>query len=92
MNSRERLLTVINGRVPDCVPVAPDFSNMIPAKMTGLPFWDLYLYKKPPIWEAYIDCAKFFGIDSLMDGYCPLEFQENKSNKPEWKQYILKLF
>jgi len=33
MTSRERLLTVMKGGVPDCVPVAPDFSNMIPARM-----------------------------------------------------------
>ena len=26
------------------------------------------LYRDPPIWEAYIDCAKYFNIDSLMDG------------------------
>ncbi len=46
MTSRERLLTVMKGGTPDCVPVAPDFSNMIPARMTGKPFWDLYLYNQ----------------------------------------------
>ena len=74
MTGRERLLTVLKGGIPDCVPVAPDFSNMIPARLTGKPFWDLYLYNDPPIWEAYIDCAKRFDIDSLMDGYFPLTF------------------
>jgi uroporphyrinogen decarboxylase len=69
VTSRERLLTVLKGGIPDCVPVAPDFSNMIPARLTGKPFWDLYLYNDPPIWEAYIACAKHFNIDSLMDGY-----------------------
>jgi len=49
MTSRERLLTCLAGKVPDCVPVAPDFSNMIPARRTGKPFWDLYLYNDPPI-------------------------------------------
>ncbi len=43
MNSRERLLAVLRREIPDCVPVAPDFSNMIPARRTGKPFWDLYL-------------------------------------------------
>lgn len=74
MNSRERLLTVLRGKTPDCVPVAPDFSNMIPARRTGKPFWDLYLYNDPPIWEAYLDCAKHFNIDSLMDGYFPFQW------------------
>ncbi len=76
MNSRERLTKVFNREIPDCVPVAPDFSNMIPAKLTGKPFWQLYLYKDPPIYMAYIEAAKKFDIDSLMDGYAPIKFDE----------------
>lgn len=67
MTSRERLLTVLKGEIPDCVPVSPDTSNMIPVKLTGKPFWDIYLYNDPPLWKAYIDCVKYFGYDSLMD-------------------------
>lgn len=91
MTSRERLLTVLKGGIPDCVPVAPDFSNMIPAKLTGRPFWDLYLYNNPPIWEAYVDCAKFFNIDSLMDGYFPFTYPENTISFPEhdWQTAII---
>jgi len=63
MTSRERLLTVISGGIPDHVPVAPDTSNMIPAKMTGKKFWDIYLYNEIPIWLAYINCVKHFGFD-----------------------------
>ncbi len=76
MTSREQLQTVLAGEIPDCVPVMPDTSNMIPARLTGKPFWDLYLYNDPSIWEAYIDCVKHFDIDSLMDGYFPLRFPE----------------
>ena len=75
MNSRQRLNAVINRHIPDCVPVSPDFSNMIPAKLTGKPFWELYLYKDPPIYMAYIDAAKKFDIDALMDGYAPIKFE-----------------
>ena len=89
MTSRERLLTVLKGGIPDCVPVAPDFSNMIPAKLTGRPFWDLYLYKHKPIWEAYIYCAKKFNIDSVMDGYFPLTFKEETSGGPDWQRAIV---
>ena len=88
MNPRERLLTVLQGKIPDCVPVAPDFSNMIPAKLTGKPFWDIYLYNDPPIWEAYIDCAKLFNIDALMDGYFPLTFPEEIIDEG-WNEYIV---
>src|ERR1035437_11170956 len=90
MKPRERLFTVLRGEIPDCVPVAPDFSNMIPARLTGKPFWDLYLFNDPPIWEAYIDCAKRFNIDSVMDGYFPLTFEEEKSPGEPWLQYIVK--
>jgi len=89
MTNRERLLTVLRGEIPDCVPVAPDFSNMIPARLTGKPFWDLYLYNDPPIWEAYIECAKRFDIDSLMDGYFPLAFPEETPEGPEWERFIV---
>lgn len=89
MTHRERLLTVIRGEIPDCVPVAPDFSNMIPARLTGKPFWDLYLYQDPPIWEAYIDCAKHFDIDAVMDGYFPLSFPVPQGNGPEWERFIV---
>jgi uroporphyrinogen decarboxylase len=89
MTARERLLTVLRGDVPDCVPAAPDFSNMIPARRTGKPFWDLYLYNNPPLWEAYIDCAKYFDIDSLMDGYCPLVFPDEAPEGPDWERFIV---
>ncbi len=89
MTSRERLLKVLKGEIPDCVPVAPDFSNMIPAKRTGKPFWDLYLYNDPPIWEAYIDCAKFFNIDSMMDGYFPFAFPDNTVQEHDWQTAII---
>jgi uroporphyrinogen decarboxylase len=85
MTPRERLLTVLNGKIPDCVPVAPDFSNMIPTRLTGKPFWDLYLYNDPPIWEAYIAAAKHFNIDSLMDGYFWLSFPDEQDRLP-WER------
>ena len=90
MTSRERLIKVLSGELPDRVPVAPDTSNMIPARLTGLPFWDLYLYKKIPIWKAYIDCAKYFGFDSLMDGYAPILFSELSEINTEYKEAIIK--
>ncbi|MFW6303205.1 MAG: uroporphyrinogen decarboxylase family protein [Candidatus Sumerlaeota bacterium] len=89
MNHRERLQTVLRGEIPDCVPVAPDFSNMIPAKRTGKPFWDLYLYNQPHICEAYVDCAKHFDIDSLMDGYFPLRFPSDEDKQREWETFIV---
>ena len=89
MTSRDRLLTVLKGEIPDCVPAAPDTSNMIPAKMTGLPFWDVYLFNKIPIWSAYINCAKYFDFDSLMDGYIDVRFDDLGEIDRDWKEYIV---
>jgi len=89
MTSRERLLTVLSGKIPDGVPVAPDFSNMIPARLTGKPFWNLYLYNDPPIWEAYIACAKHFGIDSVMDGYFPFRWPSDRLDPRPWETFIV---
>lgn len=89
MTGRERLLTVLKGDIPDRVPAAPDFSNMIPARLTGKPFWDLYLYNDPPIWEAYIRCAKHFNIDALMDGYFPFQFPGEPDPDAGWENFII---
>jgi uroporphyrinogen decarboxylase len=89
MTNRERLLTVLRGEIPDCVPCAPDFSNMIPARRTGKPFWDVYLYNDPPPWKAYVDTARYFDIDSLHDGGFPLRFEEDAGNGPDWETFIV---
>lgn len=89
MTNRERLLTCLRGDIPDCVPVMPDTSNMIPCKLTGKPFWDIYLYQDPPLWEAYINCARKYDYDVLMDGYFPLVFPEDVANQPPWEPQIV---
>lgn len=89
MTSRERLLKVIAGELPDCVPVAPDTSNMIPVKMTGAPYWDSYLYQDIPPWKAYINCVKHFGFDSLMDGYVNIRFEELGDIDRSWQDAIV---
>ena len=42
---------------------------MIPARLTGKPFWDIYVYQDPPLWKAYIEAAKFFNIDAGFELY-----------------------
>ena len=71
MTGKERYKNVLSRRPTDCVPVSPDTSNMIPCRLTGRPFWDIYLYHKIPLWKAYIDCARHFGFDSFVDGSMP---------------------
>ena len=57
MDSKERLLTAIQNKKPDMVPVSPDLSQMIPCRLAAKPFWDIYLYDDPPLWKVYIDTA-----------------------------------
>jgi len=72
MTSRRRMLAAMRNEQPDRVPAAPDMSNMIPCRLTGKPFWDIYLYQDPPLWQAYMEAVKYFGIDGWvysLDGF-----------------------
>jgi hypothetical protein len=76
MTSRERIQRVLRGEIP--------------ARRTGKPFWDLYLYHNPPIWEAYIDTAKYFDTDAAMDGYFPIEYpSDHDPDRPTWERFIV---
>jgi uroporphyrinogen decarboxylase len=92
MTPRERLLTVLRGEVPDCVPVCPDISNMVPARMTGKPFWDVYVHKDPPLWKAHIDALKYFDLDGGFELFGPSDIfgeAEGGSNAPAWESRIV---
>ena len=91
MTSRERMLIAMTGGQPDMVPVAPDTSNMIPCRLTGKPFWDVYLYEDPPLWEAYAHCSRHFGFDGWQPAV-PLELDyemEAAAAGPQWTQAIV---
>lgn len=66
MTSRERLLLALRHQVPDYVPVSPDVSNMMPARYTGKPFWEVYVNENPPMWQAHLDLQRRFGYDMVM--------------------------
>jgi uroporphyrinogen decarboxylase len=87
MNSRERILAVLRGEIPDCVPACPDISNMVPAKLTGKPFWQIYVYQDPPLWKAYIDAVKYFDLDGGFELY---EFGDLFGDLgPAWERRIV---
>ena len=66
VTSRERMLVAMKNGTPDRVPVAPDMSNMIPCRLTGKPFWDIYLFNDPPLWQAYMDAVDYFKTDGWL--------------------------
>ena len=93
MTSKQRMLTAMKGGQPDCVPVAPDTSNMIPCRLTGKPFWDIYLFQDPPLWQAYIKAAKHFGFDGWLPSI-PVEFgyerrEREAADTPHWQEAIV---
>lgn len=57
------MMTAMRGGVPDRVPVCPDISNMIPAILTGKPFWDIYFFDSPSLGSAYLDTIDRLGMD-----------------------------
>ena len=65
MTSKQRMLTAMTRGIPDRVPASPDTNWMIPARLKGGPFWQVYYYGDPPIWKAYNDCVRHFGIDGF---------------------------
>jgi uroporphyrinogen decarboxylase len=89
MTSRERLQCVLRGGIPDCVPVCPDISNMVPVRRTGKPFWDIYLYNDPPLMDAYVDAARHYGFDAFMDLF-PLTFPEEAAGAAGWERFIVR--
>lgn len=78
MTSKDRMIVAMKGGQPDRVPVAPDMSNMIPCRLTGKPFWDIYLFQDPPLWQAYINAVKHFGFDGWLPD-APVQFDPSTS-------------
>lgn len=90
MTPKERLLVTMRHGIPDRIPVVPDISNMIPAKLTGKPFWDIYLYQNPPLWKIYIDAVQYFGFDGFLDYQVPVRFpDEPVSEEEKWNKAII---
>lgn len=86
MTSRERMLTAMKNEKPDMVPVAPDISNMIPARMAlrGRPFWDIYMHDNPALWSTYIEAAKYFEIDGwFMYGSIDFQTEDQKETSTQ---------
>ena len=89
MTSKERMLTALSGGRPDRVPVCPDISNMIPSRLTGKPFWDIYLFQNPPLWKAYADARRHFGFDGWSTGIPGFTFR--RQPKFDFRQQLISL-
>jgi uroporphyrinogen decarboxylase len=70
MTSKERMMIAFHRKEADHVPVCPDISVMVPAKLTGRPFYELFLdgrehngWTSATYAEAYVNAVRYFGID-----------------------------
>jgi len=57
------MLTAIRNGIPDRVPVAPDISCMVPVRLSGKGYFSVFIGEDPPLWQAYLDAVKYYGID-----------------------------
>ncbi len=64
------MMTAFRRRKADHVPACPDISVMVPAKLTGRPFHELFLdgrehngWTSATYSEAYVEAVKYFGMD-----------------------------
>lgn len=70
MTSKQRFLAALTGKeLPDRVPIAPDISGQVPARLSGHTFWDVFLRQKYPRWMNYVAAADHFGMDAWI-GSC----------------------
>lgn len=78
VSKRERFLTALRNELPDRVPVAPDVSNYVPARRTGLPFWAIYFEGEIPLWKAYLNATDYFGTEAWVAPCvgCPLTYDQ----------------
>lgn len=91
MTSRQRLLTTYALKEPDHVPVCPDLSAMVPVRLTGRPFDEVFLdglphngYASATVAQAYVDAVRYFGMDGW---YIYGSLEEIKpENQPEWQK------
>ncbi len=89
MTPKQRFLTALSGGTPDCVPASPDMSNMVPAKMSGKPFWDLYLFGNATRHLAYLPVLDKYRHEGAWETHCPdLDFK-CAGDRREFGQQIL---
>jgi uroporphyrinogen decarboxylase len=82
MTRRQRMITALTNQQPDRVPVAPDISNMVPCRLTGKSFWEIYVHEDPPLWRAYLEAMRYFGIDGWFI-YGDMQFQHEHLDSVE---------
>lgn len=91
MTGRQRMLTAFARREADHVPVCPDISAMVPVRLSGRPFDEMFLdglphdgYASASVAQAYVDAVKYYGMDGwYIYGSLPEIIPESR---PRWEK------
>lgn len=96
MQPRQRMLTAFARKEADHVPVSPDISAIVPIRLSGRPFDEMFLDGKPhwgyasaSVAQAYVDTCKHYGFDGwYIYGGLP---ECTTPNRPGWHTRFEKL-
>ncbi|HJS19193.1 MAG TPA: uroporphyrinogen decarboxylase family protein [Anaerolineales bacterium] len=96
MTGRERMLTAFRRGKADTVPVSPDISAMVPVRLAGRPFDEMFLdnlphngYASASVAQAYVDAVKYYGMDGW---YIYGSMREiSPEDRPQWQSCLERL-
>jgi uroporphyrinogen decarboxylase len=70
MTGRARMRAAFAHQPTDTVPVSPDLSAMVPVRLSGRPFDEMFLdglphhgYASASVAQAYVDAVRYYGLD-----------------------------
>ena len=96
MTGRERMLTAFRRGKADTVPVSPDISAMVPVRLSGRPFDEMFLdgllhngYASASVAQAYVDAIRYYGMDGW---YIYGSMREiSPADRPQWQARLERL-
>ena len=96
MTGRERMLAAFRRERGDTVPVSPDISAMVPIRLSGRPFDQMFLdglphdgYASASVAQAYMDAVKYYGMDAW---YIYGSMREiSPEDRPHWSSRLEQL-
>src|SRR5512134_3142461 len=96
MTGRERMLAAFRRQKADTVPVSPDISAMVPVRLSGKPFDEIFLdglphngYASASVAQAYVDAVRYYGMDGW---YIYGSMREiSLEDRPYWQSHLERL-
>jgi uroporphyrinogen decarboxylase len=96
MTGRQRMLAAFAHQEADYVPVSPDISAMVPVRLSGKPFDEMFIDRLPhngyataSVAQAYVDAVKYYGMDGW---YIYGSMKEiHPPDRPQWTAHYQSL-